>query len=198
MNILIVTGNPKETNHTTLIAKTYKRISEKNGHIVKSIDVYGSEYSLKYSRVTKLRDDNPDKKIIQASQELITWAEEIVFIHPVWWSNLPAGLKNWIDCVFVPGFAYKYVNGRPEIMLGSKKAKLFCTAGSYAPYYNFPIVKLFTPLHLVWRYAMLDFFGIELIDFKVCDKMNVNNSCPPKGCFETYLRRIEYSAEFIH
>jgi NAD(P)H dehydrogenase (quinone) len=198
MNILIVTGNPKEKNHTALIAETYKNISEKNGHEVKCLDVYDPLYCPAYSRASKLSDDDPNKKIVSASQELITWAEEIVFIHPVWWSNMPAGLKNWIDSVFVPGFAYKYVNGRPEILLGNKKAKLFCTAGSYAPYYNFPIIKFFTPLHLLWRYAMLGFFGIELIDFKVCDKMNVNNSCPPEGCFETYLRRIEYSAQHIH
>jgi NAD(P)H dehydrogenase (quinone) len=186
MNILIVTGNPKEENHSRTLAETYKAVATNGGHEVKIIDVYASEYRMNYSRGAKLPEGDKNIPLIKASQDLISWAEEIVFIHPVWWSSLPGGLKNWIDSVFVPGFAYKYVNGRPEKLLTSKKAKVFATAGSYAPYYLFPIIRLFTPLHLLWKFAMLGFFGIDLIDFKVCDKMNVNNSCPPEGHFETF------------
>lgn len=32
----------------------------------------------------------------------------MVIIHPVWWSNLPALLKGFIDRVFLPGFAFQY------------------------------------------------------------------------------------------
>ncbi len=198
MNILIITGNPKETSHTKTIAEVYKEASLKEGHEVRILSVYAHEYMMAYSKGARLPEDDPNIPLIKASQELITWADELVFIHPVWWSSLPAGLKNWIDSVFVPGFAYKYVEGKSEKLLGGKKAKVFCTAGSYAPYYLIPIVRLCTPLHLVWKFAMLGFYGIDLIDFKVCDKMNVNNSCPSEGCFETFLRRIEFSAKYIH
>lgn len=198
MNILIITGNPKETSHTKALAETYKVVALKEGHDVKIVDVYAPDYMMAYSKGMKLPEGGPNISLIKASQELVTWADELVFIHPVWWSNLPAGLKNWIDSVFVPGFAYKYVNGKPEQLLTEKKAKVFCTAGSYAPYYIWPIVRLFTPLHLLWKYAMLGFFGVDLIDFKVCDKMNTNNSCPPEGCVETFQRRIEFSAKHIH
>ena len=76
--------------------------------------------------------------------------------------------------------------------------KVFCTAGSNASYYILPIIRLFTPIHLLWKYAVIEFFGMDLIEFTVCDKMNVNDSKPPEGHFEKHLRRIEFSAKFIH
>lgn len=196
MNILIITANPKPNNHTEMIANTYQKVVSENGHTVKNINVYASENLLSFSKGMKLTEGDPDISIIKTAQETILWAEEIIFIHPIWWSNIPAGLKNWLDSVFTPGFAYKYENGRPVSLL-TQKAKVFCTAGSHASYYSLPIIRLFTPLHLLWKYALLGFFGIDLIEFKVCDKMNTNNSCPPEGCFEAFLRRIEYSAKFI-
>lgn len=198
MKILIVTGNPKEINHSKLLADTYKTAAQNEGHEVRVIDVYAPEYKMTYAKGGRPSEGDSNIPLIKTSQDLIIWADEIVFIHPVWWSHMPAGLKNWIDSVFVPGFAYNYVNGKLEKLLNGKKAKVFCTAGSYAPYYIIPVVRLFTPLHLLWKFAMLGFFGIDLIDFKVCDKMNTNNSCPPEGCFETFQRRIEFSAKHIH
>ena len=198
MNILIITGNPKETNHTRSIGETYKNEVEKLGHIVRTIDVYSDEYKMAYSHGARLPEGDPNIEIIKKSQDAITWAEEIIFIHPIWWSHMPAGLKNWVDSVFTPGFAYKYEEGIEVKLLLGKKAKVFCTAGSYATYYQIPIVRFFTPLHIIWKYATLGFFGIDLIDFKVCDNMNTNNSCPPVGCFETFTRRVEFSAKFIH
>ena len=197
MNILIVTANPKPNSHTEMIANSYQKVVLENGHTVKTIDVYASENLLSFTKGIRLAEGDPNIPIIKSAQESILWAEEIVFIHPIWWSNMPAGLKNWVDSVFTPGFAYKYENGRPVPLL-TQKAKVFCTAGSYASYYTLPIIRLFTPLHLLWKYALLRFFGIDLIEFKVCDKMNVNNSCPPEGCFENFLRRIAFSAKFIH
>lgn len=197
MKILIVSGNPRPNNHTKILAESYEREALKNGHEVKKIDVYSQEFVLPYTIAARLPDDDPSLPRIKASQELITWADEVVFFHPIWWSHMPAGLKNWIDSVITPNFAYKYVNGRPQALL-SKKAKIFATAGSYAPYYLLPLVRLFTPLYIIWKYAILKFCGFDLIDFKVCDKMNVNNSQPPEGHFESFTRRVEYSAKFIH
>lgn len=197
MKILIVYGNHKPVNHTTIIVETYKRTAEKEGHEVKVIDVYSKEFALTYATGARLPEGSPDIPVVKASQDLIAWSEEIVFIHPVWWSNLPAGLKNWLDMIISPGYAYKYVNGRPEGLL-TQRVKVFCTAGSHAPYYLIPVVRLFTPLHLLWKYALIEFCGMDLIEFTVCDKMNVNNSAPPEGHFEKFLRRVEFSAKFVH
>ena len=41
-------------------------------------------------------------------RNLITWADQIIFIYPIWWSGMPAMLKGFIDRVFTAGFAYSY------------------------------------------------------------------------------------------
>ena len=193
MNILIITANPKPTNHTQIIANTYKEEVEADHHTVRVVDLYAEENKLPYYRLS--RDPDP---VVDKMREHITWAEEIIFVHPVWWGNVPAILKNWIDTLVTPGFAYKYVEGKPFPLLKGRTAKVFATAGSVAPYYWLPLVHEFTPLYLQWKYMVLGFCGIEMIDFKVVDKMNTNNSCPPVGCFEDYLEKVKKSARNLH
>jgi putative NADPH-quinone reductase len=48
--------------------------------------------------------------VIERSQELVKWADHLVFVFPTWWANLPALLKGWFDRVFTPGFAYNEDN----------------------------------------------------------------------------------------
>ncbi len=190
MNILIITANPKPENHTKIIANTYKEIVEADKHTVKVVDLYAPENLLPYYRVT--RELSPLEEKMRAD---ILWAEEIVFVHPVWWGNVPAVLKNWLDTFITPGFAFKYIEGKPKGLLKGKIAKVFATAGSVAPYYWLPIVHEFTPLYLQWKYMTLGFCGIEMIDFKVVDKMNTVNSCPPVGCFEAFIEKVKKSAK---
>lgn len=195
MNILIVKGHPRANGHTHAIAETYIKSVNQLGHHTKTIDVYAKEYVLPYMDFVKDSLDAKDAKKIKTMQEMVLWADEIVFIHPVWWATMPAGMKNWMDAIFVPRFAYKYnEKGKAEPLLTGKIAKVFATAGSHAPYYHIPIVKEFTPLHITWRYALLGFCGIELIEMKVQDKMNTNSSCPPDGCFEAFLETVKKSA----
>lgn len=196
MNILIIIGHPKNDSHSHQIAETYKNRVEKLKNEVKMIDVYSKECILPYATFIKDSLSKEDMKKIDTMKEMITWSNEIVIVHPVWWGAMPAGLKNWMDIMFSPRFAYKYnEKGKAEPLLIGRTAKLFATAGSYAPYYRIPIIKDFTPLHLIWKYNLLGFCGIDLIEMKVQDKMNTNNSCPPVGCFEAFLKKIEKSAE---
>lgn len=195
MKILIVKGNPKKENHTDSLANIYKDASEKYGNEVKMIDVYSRECILSYSNPEPNSSSEEDIAKIKNMQEMITWADELVIVHPIWWALMPAGLKNWIDAVFVPHFAYKYTpQGKVEKLLNGKTAKVIATAGSHAKYYNTPIVSFFTPLHLFWKYVIFGFCGIKLTELMVQDKMNINNNCPPEGCFEDFMEKVKISA----
>jgi putative NADPH-quinone reductase len=196
MNILIVTGHPKKESHTKQIADTYKEEVEKLGHSTQMLNVYADEFRLPYMTYEKDSLNEDDHKKIIKMQEMITWAGEIVIIHPIWWAAMPAGLKNWADAMFAPHFAFQYnEKGHAVPMLQGKIAKVFATAGSYAFYYRWPIISYFTPIHIIWKYAILGFSGIELVEIKVRDRMNVNNNCPPVGCFEAFLKVIKKSAK---
>jgi len=66
---------------------------------------------------------------IRKEQDLIRKAETVIFIHPVWWFNMPAILKGYIDRVFTKGFAYDYVGKIPKGLLRDKKVMIFSTTG---------------------------------------------------------------------
>lgn len=38
-------------------------------------------------------------------------SDEVIFIYPVWWMNMPAILKGFFDKVLLYGYAYNYDNG---------------------------------------------------------------------------------------
>lgn len=195
MNILIITGNPKKENHTRLLATTYQEAAEKAGHTVQLIDVYAPEFILPYVIPEKGSMDEENMRKIATMQGMITWAKEIVVIHPIWWGLMPAGLKNWADAVFVPHFAFAYnPDGSVQKLLTGKTGKVIATAGSYAPYYSLPIISFFTPLHIIWKYALFGFFGITLVEMLVQDKMNTHDSCPPVGCLEAFEKKVAQSA----
>jgi len=49
----------------------------------------------------------PDFNIdIEAEQEVLTGADVIIFQYPFYWYGMPGMLKEWLDRVFVYGFAY--------------------------------------------------------------------------------------------
>ncbi|MGG1660374.1 NAD(P)H-dependent oxidoreductase [Brevibacillus sp. NRS-1366] len=64
---------------------------------------------------------------IQSEQTIITDADLLVMIYPVWWWSAPAILKGYIDRVFTNGFAFRYGSDGPVGQLTNKQAIVFTT-----------------------------------------------------------------------
>ena len=58
----------------------------------------------------------------------MTWADTMIFIYPIWWTDRPAILKGWFDRVFTNGFAFTTRNGWRGLLQG-RKVIVFQTAG---------------------------------------------------------------------
>jgi NAD(P)H dehydrogenase (quinone) len=58
---------------------------------------------------------------IEREQQNITDANYIWVVFPVWWTNMPAILKGYIDRVFLNGFAYTMKGDQPIGLLHGKK-----------------------------------------------------------------------------
>lgn len=66
---------------------------------------------------------------LQQARTDILWADELVFVFPIWWGGMPALLKGFLDRVLLPGFAFRY---EPEgaglkPLLKGKTARLIIT-----------------------------------------------------------------------
>lgn len=91
-------------------------------------------YELQFDPVLSLQDMEGQRKgqvedDVRLEQEFISWAEHITFIHPIWWTGMPAVMKGYIDRVFSYGFAYRYDQGVQKGLLKGKQAVIINTHG---------------------------------------------------------------------
>jgi len=61
-------------------------------------------------------------------QDKISWADELVFISPIWQMGVPAIMKNFFDVNLTAGFAFKYTKEGLVKLLSQKRAQFFLTA----------------------------------------------------------------------
>jgi glutathione-regulated potassium-efflux system ancillary protein KefF len=77
--------------------------------------------------VRDLYDTYPDFDIdAERERALVQDARLLVFLHPIRWYGMPSLLKEWMDVVLVPGWAY----GKPDSVLRGKGYWLVATTGS--------------------------------------------------------------------
>ncbi|BDR57378.1 NAD(P)H-dependent oxidoreductase [Xylocopilactobacillus apis] len=139
MRILIIYSYPNHKSLNYSILKT-ARDNLKLNNDVKVLDLYQDNFdpALKFDQEHPrhlLNDDPSTKKY----RDLVTWADEIVFIFPIWWAGVPAILKGFIDRVFVQGFAYQYEGKRMVGLLKNKKAWIITTCD--APAFSRPFLQ---------------------------------------------------------
>jgi putative NADPH-quinone reductase len=67
---------------------------------------------------------------LQALSEDIIWCDRLVIVHPLWWGSAPARLKGLLDRLLMPGFAFRYIEGRPlpKPLLAGRKARVVITS----------------------------------------------------------------------
>jgi NAD(P)H dehydrogenase (quinone) len=185
MNTLIITAHPSSKGFTHEIANTYKENSELEGRQVELIDLYNTDLKQDFLRFENMRDFGKDETT-QKIQLKIDWAEELVFIFPVWWTDAPAIMKNFIDCNFTTGFAFKYENGKPIGLLGGKTARIYATSGAPSLVYTlFPI-----SYRLLWGMLRLGFCGINTTSIKVFDKMQTRSEDDKKEILKKEMKKI--------
>ncbi|MBN2096548.1 NAD(P)H-dependent oxidoreductase [Candidatus Peregrinibacteria bacterium] len=130
MNYLIIYAHPKATSFTHALKSAFIKGANEGSHSVKSIDLYAEGFD-PLLRTPELHGaDNPE---VQRHQELIRWADWMVFIYPVWWFGAPAVLEGWFEKVFSSEFAfhYKKLIGRLSVPVGLLPCKKVVVIESY-------------------------------------------------------------------
>lgn len=136
MKHVIIYAHPNPQSLNSLFKNTLVEHLQQNGNEVVIRDLY----QLNFDPVLSLEDMAGQRKghvadDVKQEQQHITWADSITFIHPIWWTGLPAIMKGYIDRVFSYGFAYRYDQGIQKGLLSGKKAVIINTHGkSHAEY----------------------------------------------------------------
>ena len=187
-NVLIVTAHPASWGFTHKIAKAYKSESEKVDRDVFVADLYKKKYEQPFLCFEDMKNDCPLTKAHKTIQEKITWADEIVFMFPIWWFGPPAVLKNFLDQNLRSGFAYKYQkNGVVKKMLKGKTARIFATAdGPRWVYFIFGFV-----IKQFWGKGIFEFCGIELKTYDIfADMFNRRDDSTRERMLERVRSRV--------
>jgi NAD(P)H dehydrogenase (quinone) len=156
--ILIVLGHPNKDSFCGGLAESYKNGAVAAGAEVMEILVSDLDFDpVLHAGYKQVQELEPD---LIRSQELIKWAEHIVFVYPTWWGTYPALFKGFLDRIFLPGFAFKYRKNSLlwDKYLTGKSAHLIVTMDAPGWYY-----RLFygSAGNKAMKKATLEFSGIK-------------------------------------
>jgi NAD(P)H dehydrogenase (quinone) len=130
MNYLIIYShfNTSSFNHALLEILTD---TLGQSHTVRVRDLYALHFNpvLTEADTADLEKGTPPEDI-RTEQELIRWADKLIFVYPIWWSGMPAMLKGYIDRVFAFGFTYTVDENGPRGLLAGKKVHIVNTTGA--------------------------------------------------------------------
>ncbi len=124
------------------------------------IDLYADNFD----PVLRLTAEPPAKAaLVKRYQELVAKAGRLIIITPVWWYNMPAMLKGFVDHVFHSGFAYSFrlspdSTNALEQKLKGKTAVVISTYGRGEQ----EAKRLNYPPRVVLDQAVLAFCGIKV------------------------------------
>jgi len=98
----------------------------------------------------------PDFNIdVKAEQEALLKADTIIFQFPLFWYNMPAMLKHWIDKVFEYGFAF----GSGSKLTGKRIIVSFTIGSPAKDYPNEVVQKITFPFQGLAEYCKLQYVG---------------------------------------
>lgn len=83
MNILIINAHNRENSFCSALAEAYKEGAFSFGHHVQILNLRDMELD-KYLRYGHEKIYEPEGDVLKA-QELISWANHLVFVYPTWW-----------------------------------------------------------------------------------------------------------------
>ena len=92
---------------------------------------------------------------VLAEQEALLNADTIIFQFPLFWYNMPAILKHWIDQVFLYGFAF----GKDSLLVDKKVIVSFTIGSPIKDYHDDVIQKITFPFQGLASYCKMNYIG---------------------------------------
>ncbi len=182
MKTLIITAHPSTHGLTHGIANVLKESREEKNGEVEILDLYKSSFQQNFLTFENVRDIKTTP-YVEALQAKITSADEIIFVHPLWWMSMPAIMKNFIDQNFTPRFAYQYKEGRRVGLLSPRTARVYITCDG--PKWVYALMGF--PFFLSWICGTLAFCGLSVQDAVLVR----NRSFKDDGERGVYLKKLK-------
>lgn len=133
MNALIVYCHPSKKSYTYSVLEQIQTLLARENWQVEVSDLYTLDFQsdmseAEYEREGFAKVELPIPADVKVEHQKLEWADCVLFVYPVWWSDCPAKLKGWFDRVYSVGYAYGH---RPKMqpMKTIPFGAVICTAG---------------------------------------------------------------------
>ena len=186
--ILIILGHPVKDTFSDKLTTAYIDHALKSKAEIRYLKLNQLKFDPNFS--TGYRGNQELEPDLVMAQELIRWADHLVFFYPNWWATFPALLKGFIDRTFLPDFAFKYVKGKRshEKLLTGKSARLIVTMDNSPWYYRWVLNQ---PGHHAMKKAVLQFCGINPVNITTIGPIKRSNE--PKR--QQWINRVSRLGE---
>lgn len=126
----IIYTHPYNDSFNHEILKTMTNHFNENNEIYQIIDLYKDSFNpvLSPIELQKYSSGEVTDPLVSKYQKMISESDELVFIFPIWWHNLPAMLKGFLDKTMLANFAYNEDNGWTGLLTNIKKATVITTS----------------------------------------------------------------------
>lgn len=151
---------------------------------IQILDLYKEEFNpvLVFNEQKRRRDLYLDPDL-EKYRNQITWADQLVFVYPIWWGRPPAMLLGYIDQLFSSNFAYKNKKGLlPEGLLKGKSVVCISTMKGPTKY---PLFWLNNAHKVLMKKALFQYVGIKRVKF-----FEFGNMESPKGRQSKKLEKV--------
>ncbi|AXT54634.1 flavodoxin family protein [Aquimarina sp. AD1] len=158
--VALIIGHPDKGSYNFALAKAYKKGAESSGCEIREISIQDLNFNPNLQFGYRKRTDlEPD---LLKSQEILKWANHLVWVYPVWWGSVPAIMKGFLDRVLLPGFAF---SKRKDSLwwdkhFTDKSARLICTLDQPSWYYKWFYS---SPSHKAMKKLTLNFIGVKKV-----------------------------------
>lgn len=191
MNVLIILGHPRTDSLCGALADAYSKGAREAGTEVRQLDLAKLDFDLNVHTISPNQQVFEDD--VRKAQEMILWAEHLVFVYPTWWGTMPALLKGFLDRVLTQGYSFKTCEGGTgyQGLLNGRSAQLITTMDT-PPLIHRLVYR--QPGKNAMERATLGFCGIRPVHSMVCGSVkNSNLQLRQKWLEQAYCqgRRLE-------
>ncbi|MEW4372302.1 NAD(P)H-dependent oxidoreductase [Paenibacillus kandeliae] len=168
MKTLIIYTHPNHDSLCYTMMQQVVRGNQENPAVdeIRTIDLYADQFNpaLIFNDHKRRRDMHLDPEL-DHYREQVRWADQLVFVYPIWWGRPPAMLLGFIDRMMASGFAFQYRKAGdllPECLLKGKSVVCVSTMQGPTGYLQ---LWLGNAHRLLMKRALFNYIGIRKVKF---------------------------------